>query len=142
MSTDPRGFVLVDLLMEGVAVVGVLAMLAIGCVQVARAVSGVAESRERAIYEALRRDLDELRARQSLHYADRLTYSASREALRFTGGAEASISIEATLWGWSATATHPRLAPGEGCAIYLGHTPPPAEPITPARPGEVACTAP
>lgn len=141
MSTD-RGFVHVDLLLEGVAVLGVLALIALGGVQVTRAVAGMAESREHALYEALRSDLDELRALQSLHHAKRSTYSASPEALGFTSRAEASVSIQATLWGWSATATHPRLGPGEGCAIYQGHTLLPATPITPREAGEVVCTAP
>ena len=137
---DRRGIILIDLLMEGVAVMGVLAMVAIGGLQLSRAVTGVAETREHAIYDALRRDLQELKARQTLHYADELSYSASPEALGFASSAEAAVTIEASGWGWSAAVTHPRLDADEGCAIFIGHALPPVEPVTPPQPGEVACT--
>jgi len=138
--SDPRGFVLIDVLMQGVAVVGVLAMTAIGAVQVATAVTGVTEARVEARYEVLRRDLEELRARQAIHFADELTYSSSAEALRFTASPEVVVEIVASGRGWAAAATHPGLEDGAGCALYSGHVVPPGEPTVPPRPGEVVCT--
>jgi Tfp pilus assembly protein PilV len=138
--SDTRGFALIDVLMEGVAVVGVLAMTAIATVQVLRAVTGVSEARAEARYELLRSDLDELRARQAIHYADALTYSSSEDELRFTASPGVLVRIVASGWGWAAEATHPGLEEGAGCAIQSGHIASPSELAVPAPPGEVVCT--
>jgi len=137
---DRRGFVLIDVLMEGVAVVGVLAVVGIAVAQLASAGSGLADARRSARFELLRRDLEELRARQAIHYADELTYSSSFEALRYQGSPGVSVTVSATGGGWAAAATHSRLEDGEGCALYAGHASPPGAPLTPPTAGEIACT--
>jgi hypothetical protein len=93
-----------------------------------------------ARYEVLRRDLEELRARQAIHFADELRYSSSPEALRFMASPEVVVEIVASGWGWAAAATHPGLEDGAGCALYSGHAVPPGDPTEPPRPGEVVCT--
>jgi hypothetical protein len=138
--SDHRGYVLIDVLMEGVSVVGVLAMLAIGTLQVGKAATGIYERTREARYDVLRRDLEELSARQVIHFADELTYSSSPTALRYEASAGVAVRIVATGWGWAAAATHSRLDDDEGCAIYSGHVPPLEAPVTPAESGEVACT--
>jgi Tfp pilus assembly protein PilE len=137
---DSRGFVLIDLLMEGVAVIGVLAMTAIATVQVTKALAGVRASRAEARYEVLRSHLEELGARQAIHYADALTYSGSEEALGLTTSPGVRLEIVASGWGWAAAATHEGLKAGTGCAVYSGHVEVPRQPVAPARAGEVACT--
>jgi len=138
--SDRRGFVLIDVLMEGVALVGVLAIIGIAAVQVASAAASLSESRRNARFEVLRRDLEEVRARQAIHYADELSYSSSSEALRYAASSGVSVTISATGRGWAASATHSGLDVGEGCAVYTGHVPPPNAPVTPPAPGQVACT--
>lgn len=138
---NDHGFVLVEMLMDGVAVSGLMAVAALMAVHSVVAFPRWSDSRDQAYLDALRWDLQNVAAHQALYGADHGTYATSvRElGLHFSEGVD--VSIVASRSGWSATARHDELSGGEGCAVYLGTALPPDDPVTPARKGEVACTS-
>lgn len=138
-STD--GFVLVEVLMDGVAVSGLMAVVALMAVQSVVAFPRWSDSRDQAYLDALRWELENVAAHQAIHRADHGSYATSVEELGFHPSEGVDVSIVASRWGWSATAGHQELAGGEGCAVYLGTALPPDDPVTPVRKGEAACTS-
>ncbi|MDH3206655.1 MAG: type II secretion system GspH family protein [Gemmatimonadota bacterium] len=137
---NTKGFVLVEALMNGLAVGALLAVLALMCVQSAIALPRWTEARTQAHFNVLEWDLENLRARQALHFADQQRYSSDLEALRFTPSSGVELEISASPWGWSATASHSGLSTSEGCAIFVGTALPPDAPVMPAHRGAVTCS--
>lgn len=138
---NDRGFVLVEILMDGVAVSGLMAVVALIAVQSVLAFPKWSDSRDRAYLDALRWDLQSVAAHQALYRADHGTYATSVAELGFHSSEGVDVSIVASRRGWSATAGHRELAPTDGCAVYVGTVLPPGGPVTPVRKGEVACTS-
>lgn len=138
-STD--GFVLVEVLMDGVAVSGLMAVVALMAVQSVVAFPRWSDSRDQAYLDALRWELENVAAHQAIHRADHGRYAGSIEDLGFRLSDDARVTIVASRWGWSATAGHEDLGEGKGCAVYLGTALPPEKPVTPTRKGEIACTS-
>ncbi len=138
---DNKGFVLIELLMKAVTVTGFLSVTSMIGIQLASVTSKVSTSREQAYFAAMQWDLENLDARQAIYYVDRLSYSSSSTDLRFTNSDGVAVTIVASPSGWSGTATHAALGPGEGCVIYRGSVPAPTSPVTPPQPGELACTS-
>lgn len=138
---NDHGFVLVEILMDGVAVSGLMAVVALMAVQSVMAFPRWSDSRARAYLDALRWDLQNVAAHQALYRADHGTYATSVEELGIHPSEGVDVSIVASRRGWSATAGHRELAETDGCAVYLGTAPPPGGPVTPVRKGEIACTS-
>jgi len=138
--SDKRGFGLVEFLMTSQIVAGFFLMATLIGVESARAVSKVSNSRDDAYYAAMRWDLKNLDARESIYFADRLSYSSSVRDLKFRTSDGVSVTVEATVQGWSATATHDALGPNQGCAVYFGRVPAPTTPVAPSRVGQLVCT--
>lgn len=137
---NKKGFVYVDVLMNGLAVGTLVVVLALMGVQSAIAIPRWARSHDRARLAMITRDLENLAAREAIHYADRSSYSVSPKALRFKSSKGVKVAIVADAKGWTATATHTGLSDTEACTIYVGRAPSAATPVRPERPGEVACT--
>lgn len=137
---NDHGFVLVDMLMDAVAVGGLVAVVALMAVQSVLAFPRWSDSREQAHLDALRWDLENVTAHQALYRADHGTYAASVAELGFRPSEGVDVSIAASRWGWSATAAHRELPEAEGCAMYVGTALPPDAPVTPSRRGQISCT--
>ena len=89
---------------------------------------------------AITEDLENLFAHQAIHYADESVFASSEAELHFTSSEGVAISVVTSSEGWWGTATHEALGTDEGCAVFMGSISVPAHPVTPPRPGEVACT--
>jgi hypothetical protein len=137
---DSRGFALIEVAMEGLAVSALLLVVALFGVQSSMVASDISATRAQARFDAMKWDLENLADWQALHFADNATFSNSIEDLRFTPTEGVKISLEASATGWSGVATFDGLSAGEGCAIHFGNGPLPTGPVTPAAPREVACT--
>ncbi|MDX1493918.1 MAG: type II secretion system protein [Longimicrobiales bacterium] len=131
---------LVEVLMDGLAVSALLVVLALMGVQSALAFPRWSESREESHRTTLRWELENVVAQQALHQADGMRYATSLEELGFEPSPGVEVEVVASSWGWSATATHEALGDDEGCAVYVGAALPPVEPVMPTRRGEIACT--
>jgi prepilin-type N-terminal cleavage/methylation domain-containing protein len=128
MRTD-RGFTLIELLIV-VVIIGILAAIAI---------PKFSATKEKAFLGTLKTDLRNLATAEEGYYYDNGAYyggSVPAAGFSFTPSRGVSISIaEATVSGWSASATHANAA-GKTCAIYFGN----ATPVAPATvDGVVAC---
>lgn len=139
MSND-RGFMLIDTLMELVAIGGLFSMISIAGIQMVIAMTAITGARDEARFDAMRRDLENLRARQAIYYADELSYSSSPKELRFSGSPGVTVHIVASDDGWAATAAHVGHHEGQQCSLYLGHVSPGISSTMLGRPGEIACT--
>ena len=137
---DSRGFALIEVAMEGLAVSAFLLVVTLFCVQSSIVASDISATRAQSRFDAMRWDLENLADWQALHFDDNATFSNSIAVLRFTPTEGVNISLEASDTGWSGIATFDKLTPGEGCAIHFGNGPLPSGPVTPAAPREVSCT--
>ena len=137
---NSKGYVLIELLMTGLAQLGLLAVVGIIGIQLAISVQRLSASREQAHFAAMRWDLENLAARQAIYRADENSYSSAFAELHFAASEGVTVTLEALPSGWWGAATHGSLGTGEGCAIYVGAVPLPSGPVTPSRPGELACT--
>ena len=103
---NEQGFVVVELLMQGLMVAGFVLVTSLVGVHSAVAISTVSASQDQAHFAALRWDLENLDARQAIYYADERSYSSSSIDLGFTPSEGVTVSIHASPLGWAATATH------------------------------------
>src|SRR4051812_2060927 len=126
MARTRRGFTLIELLIV-VVIIGILAAIAIPKFQTTKG---------KAFFAAMKSDLRNLTTAQEAYFYDRARYSAVLDSLGFHGSKGDVVEIkEATVTGWSATATHPQSYP-HFCAMFIGD----AAPISPATVGGVvAC---
>ena len=120
------GFTLIELLIV-VVIIGILAAIAI---------PKFSATKGKANFAAMKSDLHNLTTAQEAFFYDSSKYTTSLALLQFRGSRGDSIKIiEATLTGWSATATHMESWP-RFCAMFIGT----AAPIAPATAsGVVAC---
>jgi len=124
-----RGFTLIELLIV-VVIIGILAAIA---------VPKFAATKERAYLGTMKSDLRNLATSQESYFYDNNTYYIGAvPAAGFLYNPSKSVTVtigEASVAGWSATATHPG-APGKSCAVFYGT----AAPVAPATTdGVVAC---
>ena len=137
---NDEGFVVVEFLMQGLSLGGILVVLAMIAVQSGMATSRASTTRAEAHMAAVKADLQNLSDRQAIHYADVAAFAASLSALQFQNTDGVAIELETSPSGWSGVATHEALGKSYGCTFYVGGVPVPTEPVRPAAPGEVACT--
>jgi len=124
-----RGFTLIELLIV-VVIIGILAAIA---------VPKFAATKERAFMGTMKSDLRNLATAQESYFYDNSTYyigAVPAAGFLYNPSRDVAVSIgEASVAGWSATATHIG-APGRTCAVYYGS----AAPVAPAATeGVVAC---
>jgi len=123
------GFTLIELLIV-IVIIGILAAIAI---------PKFANTKERAFLGTLKSDLRSLATAQEGYFYDNNNYyigSVPSSGFIYNPSRGVSIAIqEATVAGWSATATHTG-APGRTCAVFYGNAPPVAPAATE---GTVAC---
>ncbi|MBT8487824.1 MAG: hypothetical protein KJO65_03245 [Gemmatimonadetes bacterium] len=134
-----NGFVLVEVLMDGVAAGALVALVALMGIQSATAFPRWSESREASQRTALRWELENVVAQQALHQADQGRFAASLDELEFEPSSGVLVELVAATWGWSASASHEGLSPGEGCSVRVVTSRPAENPVRPGR-GEIACT--
>lgn len=137
---NKEGFVLIEILMDGLAMSALAGFVALMGVQSVLAVPRWTESRQEARLATVRLDLENLVARQALHHADSGWYASSTEELGFSPARGVEIEVVASPGGWSAAARHGSSGARDGCAFYAGSALPPSTPITPERPGTIVCT--
>jgi len=124
-----RGFTLIELLIV-VVIIGILAAIA---------VPKFAATKERAFIGTMKSDLRNLSTAQESYFYDNNTYYIGAvPAAGFLYNPSRSVVVnigEATIAGWSATATHTGAA-GKTCAVFYGS----ATPVAPATvEGIVTC---
>lgn len=121
------GFTLIELLIA-VVIIGILATIAI---------PKFANTKGRAISGAMKSDLRNLASAQESYFYFNDTYTTSLPGLDIAPTNGVTITInEATVSGWSATATHPQAAVA-ACSVYFGT----AAPVAPATvESTVACS--
>jgi prepilin-type N-terminal cleavage/methylation domain-containing protein len=124
-----RGFTLIELLIV-VVIIGILAAIA---------VPKFAATKERAFIGTMKSDLRNLSTAQESYFYDNNTYYIGAvPAAGFLYNPSRSVAVtigEATIAGWSATATHLGAA-GKTCAVFYGS----AAPVAPATvEGIVTC---
>jgi hypothetical protein len=137
---NEKGYALIEFMMEGLAVGGLVVVLSLICLQSTIAASTVVASRTEARFEAMRWDLLNVSDRQALYFADRSSFASSPNELRFVGTEGVVVSLTATPEGWAGTASHEALGQEQGCAIFFGSASAPTNPVRPVSPGEVVCT--
>ena len=137
---NEKSYSLIEFMMEGLTVGGLLVVLSLIGVQSTIAASTVAASRTEARFEAMKWDLLNVADRQALHFADESAFTNSPKELRFVGTEGVVVALTATPIGWSGTASHEALGDDQGCAIFFGSATVPTSPVRPASPGEVTCT--
>ena len=137
---ESKNYDVIELMMEGLTVGGLIVVLALICVQSTIAASTVATSRMEARFAAMKGDLENLAERQALHFADEASFADSPEDLRFVGTEGVVVTLTASRDGWSGTASHAALGQDEGCAIFVGSTAAPTNPVRPGVSGQVVCT--
>ncbi len=135
-----NGFVLIEVLMDGLAAGALVAVVALMGIQSAIAFPRWSESREASQREALRWELENIVAHQALHQADRGRFAATLDELGFEPSSGVVLQLVGSSSGWSASVSHEGLAPGGGCSVYVGAALPPDGPVKPGRRGEIACT--
>lgn len=122
-----RGFTLIELLMV-LVIIGLLASVLI---------PRFANSREKAVVATLKSDLRNLASAEEGYFYDYQTYTTALGNLAsFRPSTGATLTVnEATLGGWSATATHPNST--RKCYLFTGN----AAPVGNAtQEGQVACS--
>jgi prepilin-type N-terminal cleavage/methylation domain-containing protein len=124
-----RGFTLIELLIV-VVIIGILAGIA---------VPKFAATKERAFMGTMKSDLRNLATAQESYFYDHNTYyigAVPAAGFLYNPSRDVDVNIgEATIAGWSATATHAG-APGRTCAVFYGS----ASVVNPATvEGVVAC---
>ena len=137
---NTKGYVLIEFMMEIVAVSGLIVVMSLIGVQSTIAVQSLAESRTESHFAAMKWDLEKLAERQALHFAEASAFASSPRTLRFTATDGVVVSVTASAGGWYGTASHSALPEGHGCAVFYGSVTPPTAPIRPGSAGEVACT--
>jgi prepilin-type N-terminal cleavage/methylation domain-containing protein len=124
-----RGFTLIELLIV-VVIIGILAGIA---------VPKFAATKERAFMGTMKSDLRNLATAQESYFYDHSTYylgSVPAAGFLYNPSRDVAVNIgEASVAGWSATATHSG-APSRTCAVFYGG----AAVVAPATTeGVVAC---
>jgi len=124
-----RGFTLIELLIV-VVIIGILAAIAI---------PKFASTKEKAYLGTMKSDLRNLATAEEAYYYDYNTYyggAVPGANFLFNATRDVNVAIqEASIDGWSATATHSG-APGKTCAVFFGN----ATAVAPAtQEGVVAC---
>lgn len=109
-----RGFTLIELLLV-VVIMGIL---------MAVLIPRWANSRERAFLAAMKSDLRNLATAEEAYFYDYATYAVSvTDLVSYTPSTGNSVAInEATMGGWSATASRPGLA--KQCYLFVGNVSP------------------
>ncbi len=126
VRANRAGFTLIELLIA-VVVLGILASIAMPSFK---------STKGKAYAATLRTDLRNLATAEEAYFYETGMYGSSTALVRFNGSQGVNITVtEATLSGWSATATHP-LSDPLTCAVFYGN----AAPVSPASvEGAIAC---
>jgi type IV pilus assembly protein PilA len=126
VSTVRRGFTLIELMIV-VVIIGIIAAIAI---------PKFAATKGKAYFAGMKSDLHNLTTAQESFFYDHSRYSVALDSLQFnTSHGDVVVIPEATVNGWSATATNPESYP-HLCSMYIG-TAAAVAPATAA--GVVAC---
>jgi type IV pilus assembly protein PilA len=126
VSIVRRGFTLIELLIV-VVIIGILAAIAI---------PKFASTKGKAYFAGMKSDLHNLTTAQESFFYDNSRYSVALDSLQFnTSHGDVVVITEASVNGWSATATNPESYP-HLCAMFIG-TAAAVAPATAA--GVVAC---
>ena len=124
--TPAAGFTLIELLIA-VVILGILAAIVFPQFR---------NTTGKAAGAAMKSDLRNLATAQESYFYDAGLYTTDLSLLRVSTSPSVSLVItEASVSGWSATATHPQARPGT-CAVFYGG----AAPLPPASTeGVIAC---
>lgn len=128
MSVRPNrtGFTLIEILIT-VVILGILASIVIPSFKTTKG---------KAYAASLRTDLRNLATAEEAYFYEHAAYGSTTAAVKFAGSQGVNITIvQATVSGWSATATHP-LSDPLICAVFYGNAAPVAAATTE---GEIAC---
>ncbi len=126
VSPVRRGFTLIELLIV-VVIIGILAAIAI---------PKFASTKGKAYFAGMKSDLHNLTTAQEAFFYDHARYSPTLDSLQFNmSHGDAIVLTEASVSGWSATATNAESYP-HLCALFMGD----ASAVAPASAaGVVAC---
>jgi len=131
---------LLELLMNTVSVLSLVAMVGLVGIQSQKAISKKSMERSDRRFAAMRAALADIAERQTLHYLDGGAFADSPDALQFEGAEGVAVVLSSDEGGWAATASHVAFGNDERCAIYFGDMAPPESPVRPSRPGQVVCS--